>query len=80
MGMCRWGTRESGTTRGGAEGPGKGTEGGGGGGELAHLRRHLGTWEGGSSAGAAVVTPPMVGPTWPRVRSVLGSDCLPALS
>ena len=26
------------------------------------------------------MTPPMVGPTWPRVRSVLGSDCLPALS
>ena len=26
-----------------------------------------------------VVTPPMVGPTWLRVRSVLGSDCLPAL-
>ena len=24
--------------------------------------------------------PPMVGPTWPRVRSALGSDCLPALS
>ena len=22
----------------------------------------------------------MVGPTWPRVRSSLGSDCLPALS
>ena len=22
----------------------------------------------------------MVGPTWPRVRSTLGSDCLPALS
>ena len=27
-----------------------------------------------------VTTPPMVGPTWPRVRSTLGSDCLPALS
>ena len=27
-----------------------------------------------------VTTPPMVGPTWPRVRSILGSDCLPALS
>ena len=27
-----------------------------------------------------VMTPPMVGPTWPRVRSTLGSDCLPALS
>ena len=27
-----------------------------------------------------VTTPPMVGPTWPRVRSSLGSDCLPALS
>ena len=26
------------------------------------------------------MTPPMVGPTWPRVRSALGSDCLPALS
>ena len=28
----------------------------------------------------AVTTPPMVGPTWPRVRSTLGSDCLPVLS
>ena len=27
-----------------------------------------------------VMTPPMVGSTWPRVRSTLGSDCLPALS
>ena len=27
-----------------------------------------------------VTTPPMVGPTWPRVHSALGSDCLPALS
>ena len=27
-----------------------------------------------------VMTPPMVGPTWPRVRSTLGSDCLPTLS
>ena len=27
-----------------------------------------------------VMTPPMVGPTWPRVRSILGLDCLPALS
>ena len=27
-----------------------------------------------------VTTPPMVGPTWPRVRSALGSDCLPTLS
>ena len=26
------------------------------------------------------MTPPMVGPTWTRVRSTLGSDCLPALS
>ena len=26
------------------------------------------------------MTPPMVGPTWPRVHSTLGSDCLPALS
>ena len=26
------------------------------------------------------MAPPMVGPTWPRVRSSLGSDCLPALS
>ena len=26
------------------------------------------------------MTPPMVGSTWPRVRSTLGSDCLPALS
>ena len=26
------------------------------------------------------MTPPMVGPTWPRVRPTLGSDCLPALS
>ena len=26
------------------------------------------------------MTPPMVGPTWPRVRSTLGSDCLPVLS
>ena len=26
------------------------------------------------------MTPPMVGPTWLRVRSTLGSDCLPALS
>ena len=29
---------------------------------------------------STVTTPPMVGPTWPRVRSPLGSDCLPALS
>ena len=29
---------------------------------------------------SSVTTPPMVGPTWPRVRSTLGSDCLPALS
>ena len=27
-----------------------------------------------------VMTPPMVGPTWLRVRSALGSDCLPVLS
>ena len=27
-----------------------------------------------------VTTPPMVGSTWPRVRSTLESDCLPALS
>ena len=27
-----------------------------------------------------VMAPPMVGSTWPRVRSTLGSDCLPALS
>ena len=27
-----------------------------------------------------VMTPPMVGSTWPRVRSTLGSDCLPTLS
>ena len=27
-----------------------------------------------------VTTPPMVGSTWPRVRSTLGSDCSPALS
>ena len=27
-----------------------------------------------------VTTPPMVGPTWPRVRFTLGSDCLPVLS
>ena len=26
-----------------------------------------------------VTTPPMVGPTWPRVRFTLGSDCLPTL-
>ena len=26
------------------------------------------------------MTPPILGPTWPRVRSTLGSDCLPALS
>ena len=26
------------------------------------------------------MTPPMVGSTWPRVRSTLGSDCLPTLS
>ena len=26
------------------------------------------------------MTPPMVGPTWPRVLTSLGSDCLPALS
>ena len=26
------------------------------------------------------MTPPMVGPTWPRVCSTLGSDCLPVLS
>ena len=29
---------------------------------------------------ADVMTPPMVGSTWPRVRSTLESDCLPALS
>ena len=28
----------------------------------------------------SVMTPPMVGPTWPRVRFTLGSDCLPVLS
>ena len=28
----------------------------------------------------SVTTPPMVGSTWPRVRSTLESDCLPALS
>ena len=27
-----------------------------------------------------VMTPPMVGSTWPRVRSTLELDCLPALS
>ena len=27
-----------------------------------------------------VTTPPMVGPTWPRVRFTLGSDCPPVLS
>ena len=27
-----------------------------------------------------VMTPPMVGSTWPRVRSTLGLDCLPTLS
>ena len=27
-----------------------------------------------------VMTPPMVGSTWPRVRSTLESDCFPALS
>ena len=27
-----------------------------------------------------VMTPPMVGSTWPRVRSTLESECLPALS
>ena len=27
----------------------------------------------------SVTTPPMVGPTWPRVRFTLGSDCLPVL-
>ena len=26
------------------------------------------------------MAPPMVGSTWPRVRSTLGSDCLPTLS
>ena len=26
------------------------------------------------------MTPPMVGSTWPRVRSTLESDCFPALS
>ena len=26
------------------------------------------------------MAPPMVGSTWPRVHSTLGSDCLPALS
>ena len=26
-----------------------------------------------------VMTPPMVGSTWPRVRSTLELDCLPAL-
>ena len=26
------------------------------------------------------MTPPMVGSTWPRVCSTLGSDCLPTLS
>ena len=30
--------------------------------------------------GLLVMTPPMVGSTWPRVRSTLESDCLPALS
>ena len=34
----------------------------------------------GQSLIAAVTTPPMVGSTWPRVRSTLESDCLPALS
>ena len=28
----------------------------------------------------SVMTPPMVGSTWPRVRSTLESDCLPTLS
>ena len=27
-----------------------------------------------------VMAPPMVGSTWPRVRSTLESDCLPTLS
>ena len=36
---------------------------------------HLHLW-----SSSPVTTPPMVGPTWPRVRSILGSDCLPALS
>ena len=30
--------------------------------------------------GKVIMTPPMVGSTWPRVRSTLESDCLPALS
>ena len=30
--------------------------------------------------GRSVMTPPMVGSTWPRVRSTLELDCLPALS
>ena len=33
-----------------------------------------------NSKSAGVMTPPMVGSTWPRVRLTLGSDCLPALS
>ena len=33
-----------------------------------------------SATSTSVMTPPMVGPTWPRVRSTLGSDYLPALS
>ena len=28
---------------------------------------------------ASVTTPPMVGSTWPRVRSTLESDCFPTL-
>ena len=34
----------------------------------------------GSKEKATVMTPPMVGSTWPRVRLTLGSDCLPTLS
>ena len=30
-------------------------------------------------ANASVKAPPMVGPTWTRVRLTLGSDCFPAL-
>ena len=30
--------------------------------------------------GGSVKAPPMVGPTWTRVRFTLGSDCLPTLS
>ena len=34
----------------------------------------------GSEQSVHVMTPPMVGSTWPRVRLTLESDCLPALS